>query len=220
MKSIRDSDLKFTDRVEKFCAIFILSIVLFLGIAITSSPLESELILRNHNSDPLADGTIETFYSNGNIKTRGNLQNWALHGLHEEWYEDGGRRYRANYLDDLLHGLFEEWFPLAKGDSNSLLQHRCVFQKGKKHGLFEMWYSNGLPMYKCNFWNGRKCGICEGWWSLADGGSMEYEHNYLNDEKHGLQKEWNRKGELTKSYYLNGREVSEDRYRYFSETGL
>lgn len=65
-------------------------------------------------------------------------------------------------------------------------------------------YTNGQIQYEWNYVNGGKQGIQKGW---HENGKLSFEQNYINDHMDGNQKSW----------YDNGNLESEDNYKYTIE---
>lgn len=70
-----------------------------------------------------------------------------------------------------------------------------------KHGKIVTYYDNGQIEYEWNYQNGYKHGIQRGWFQ---NGVLSFEQNYIFDHMDGLQKGW----------YENGNLQSEDNYRF------
>lgn len=68
------------------------------------------------------------------------------------------------------------------------------FQKGKAHGLYITWYSDGQIKEKGRAKNGKKQGQ---WTKWHENGQMYEKGNYKNDEKYGLWIQWDKDGEET-----------------------
>ena len=45
---------------------------------------------------------IETYYDNGQLKSRKNFKNDKLNGLSETWYENGNPKERSNYENNII----------------------------------------------------------------------------------------------------------------------
>ena len=76
--------------------------------------------------------------------------------------------------------------------------------KGIKNGQFVRFYTKNRIFEKRNYINGKKEGIHIGYW---EDGSLAFKYILKNDEYNGSLKEWNRKGQIIKSFnYVNGYE--------------
>ena len=52
---------------------------------------------------------IETYYDNGQLKSRANYEDDKLNGLYETWHENGQLESRANYKDGKLNIQKSNW---------------------------------------------------------------------------------------------------------------
>lgn len=87
----------------------------------------------------------------------------------------------------------------VKGDGESMDDWSVAgalvqFQRGKAHGLYISWYSDGQTKEKGRANNGKKQGP---WIKWHENGQMQEKGNYKNDEKYGLWIQWDRDGEET-----------------------
>jgi antitoxin component YwqK of YwqJK toxin-antitoxin module len=77
-----------------------------------------------------------------------------------------------------------------------------TFVDGKRHGIYQRWYENGLLMYKCNYVDGLMDGLFQDW--LYDG-SKHIECNYVMDKLQGSYKKWDNIGNLINdTFYVGG----------------
>ena len=73
------------------------------------------------------------------------------------------------------------------------LRSRIEFVDGKRHGVDEEWYLNGVLFTRSHYVNNRKCGPDELW---HVNGTQVLQQFYFNDEPHGQWIEWNKYGVL------------------------
>jgi antitoxin component YwqK of YwqJK toxin-antitoxin module len=71
------------------------------------------------------------------------------HGYWEEYYSNGQLRNKGNYVNDNRDGYWEEYY------SNGKLWRKGNYVNGKQDGYWEAYYSNGKLMRKGNFVNGK-----------------------------------------------------------------
>jgi len=83
---------------------------------------------------------------------------------------------------------------------------------GKAEGLWIDRYENGVVKRKVYFNQGKKVGKSTAFWQ---DGMVKYKYNYLDDEFHGLQEEFNREGRLVRIMnYEKGHESGEQKVWY------
>jgi len=114
-------------------------------------------------SDGRVNGVWETFYSDGNPKTRVGFLNGVLHGIdeeftedtqplrhsinehgqrsglstHWEYWENGQVKKKYSKLDGVLHGFLHEYF------TNGSLRKKCSILNGVLHGEYEEYDERG-----------------------------------------------------------------------------
>ena len=77
--------------------------------------------------------------------------------------------------------------------------------KGKEHGYWEVYWSNGQLYSKGNYVNGNRHGY---WEDYYDNGQLSSKGNYLNGEQHGYWEDYYPNGQLWfKGYYDMGKQV-------------
>lgn len=69
---------------------------------------------------------VESYYDNGQLKSRTNYKNDELEGLYERWYDNGQPESRINYENGKLDGLYEAWY------ENGQLRERAIYKDGVK----------------------------------------------------------------------------------------
>jgi len=75
---------------------------------------------------------------------------------------------------------------------NHKIKYFVIKHTGKKHGLYESWYSNGQKSDQINYQNGKFHGLYESWYK---NGQKYDQLNYQNGEKHGLYESWYENGQ-------------------------
>lgn len=103
-------------------------------------------------------------------------------------------------------------------DDNGQLRERGNYKNGKFVGLRECWYEDGAPQERIHHdENGEWDGIYESWYK---NGQPHICTNFKNGKYHGLFKLWNSNGQLKeRSFYINGKEVTEDEWLKYAEEG-
>lgn len=57
------------------------------------------------------NGVCETFYENGNLKSKGIYLNNKKEGLHQWWYSNGSIEREGLYINGKKDGLYKWWYP-------------------------------------------------------------------------------------------------------------
>lgn len=146
----------------------------------------------------LIDGTYESFFDNGNLRSRTTYRSGQPHGISESWYINGQRESVSTLENGQRNGELREWY------ENGNLQRTATFEHGKEAGTTKTYYENGFLEAEYNYLNGLKQGalkrfsekkesllIFQGLFSadLQQGESLEYD-----DETGRLR---------SRSYWLN-----------------
>ena len=87
--------------------------IVFLLFFLSSIPL---YFIQNGNSiyaqeNFSKNGVYETFYENGNIKSKGTYLNSKKEGLHQWWYSNGSLEREGLYINGKKDGLYKWWYP-------------------------------------------------------------------------------------------------------------
>ncbi len=88
-------------------------------------------------------------------------------------------------------------FELNKANDTVLIR---TWNKGKEHGEWKHFYSNGQLAELRYFKNGTKVDTLKRWW---ESGQAQLQCSFKNGEYHGLLQEWNKDGLLTKEMHYN-----------------
>lgn len=81
---------------------------------------------------------------------------------------------------------------------------KVEFKNGKKDGLYEMWFEDGVLSYQANYKQGKLNGKAVSWWG---NGNKRSEANYVNGIAEGVQMQWYISGvKFKKITLVNGRE--------------
>ena len=96
--------------------------VLFLPVILFSQDTSKLSIVINEFD--IKDGDYETFYDNGQLKSKGFYVKGNKEGVYKWWYSNGNLERQGNYI------------------------------LGKKNGVYKWWYSNGQIYVMGNYKNG------------------------------------------------------------------
>jgi len=89
--------------------------------------------------------------------------------------------------------------------NSTQFSRKIEFKKGKKNGLFELYFIDGQLSQQLNYLNGRRDGIAKTWWK---NGQLRSQSNFKNDKGHGVQQQWYKDGMIFKKLNLEeGKEV-------------
>jgi antitoxin component YwqK of YwqJK toxin-antitoxin module len=138
-------------------------------------------------------------YSNGQVKSKGNIKNGKLDGRMTFWYgngqiwteelyiegnlvdktkysyyENGEMRSEAHYINGKLEGIGTYWY------ENSQKGSEGDYKDGKKNGKWTTWYENGLKWTDRNYKDGREDGKSTEWFA---NGQIKSEENYKDGKK-------------------------------------
>lgn len=88
--------------------------------------------------------------------------------------------------------------------SNDSLKERTGFLNGKKQGVYNVWFENGVLKLESNYNQNVLEGTYKIWWN---NGVLASETTYVKGKKQGVEHKWFSNGELSKkSNLLEGRE--------------
>jgi len=139
-------------------------------------------------------GLFKVWYENGQLKREGNLKDREPDGLWRSWNETGQLVEEGNFKDGEYDGLWRHWY------ENGQFLKEVNYKDGKRNGLVKRWYEDGRIMYETEFINGT--GVDK---SYYENGQVKWESNYKDTKKISV-KEWDEKGNLTKSGNLYSRD--------------
>jgi antitoxin component YwqK of YwqJK toxin-antitoxin module len=80
---------------------------------------------------------IETFFSTGEIESRGCEVNGIKVGAHRKWHKNGRLFVEAEYQGGKIHGLMQQW------DDSGQLMISANFQEGLLSGEYRSWWPSG-----------------------------------------------------------------------------
>ena len=178
---------------------------------------------RNIKKNDLKEELRESFYKNGQLKSKDNYKFGKLHGLSESFNDNGQLDRGKNYKFGEEHGPYEIYY------ENGQLYRKGNYEFGKqvkgsfeyfdkngelKDGTYERKYDGQLK-YKDNYKFGKLHGLSESFNGMFVFSSKD---NYKFGEKHGLSESFYENGQLRwKRNYKNGK--LHGLYETFDENG-
>lgn len=88
--------------------------------------------------------------------------------------------------------------------ANDSLKEKTGFLNGKKQGVYNVWFENGVLKLESNYNQNTLEGTYKAWWN---NGVLASETNYVKGKKQGVEQKWFSNGELSKkSNLLEGKE--------------
>lgn len=155
--------------VYYIATLLILTSCTFSGIVITESELPEEVFYLSDQIKPYSgkcvmyyknteivkqemrfndgklDGTLISYYKNGNINRKGEYTNGLYNGKWEQWDESGKKLYEVHYKNDTLCGNFMIWHPTG------VLKQKGVYAENSKYGLWTEYDEAGMIIKKKNY---------------------------------------------------------------------
>ncbi len=100
----------------------------------------------------LKQGLNKEYFSNGELKSKGNYKNDLKYGIHQEYHYNGKLKLKGNYKNGRRVGLFEKYYESGK------LKSKGNYKNGFEYGIHQYYYENGLlkekETYKYNQYGG------------------------------------------------------------------
>ena len=133
-------------------------------------------------------GPFETYYANGQLKSKGNYKDGEYHGPIEVYISTGQLYTRINYKNGVEHGNWERFY------ANGQLEVKSRSRDGKRvPGSFTYFHENGQLFNECI--------------ENHENGQLYSKVNYKNGKRHGLLEHFNQEGKLVhKGNFKNGKE--------------
>lgn len=132
----------------------------------------------------------------------GNEGNWyynekCFNGYAVRYHENGTLFQRVGFYNGKKEGVANIWF------SNGVLKVESHYNKNMLVGSYKSWWDNGVLASETNYVEGKKQGVERYWFS---NGKISKKRNLLNDKEEGLQQAWLENGKLYVNYEAkNGR---------------
>lgn len=150
--------------------------------------------------DGLKHGKCEHWFPNGQMKVRCSYKKGELSGLYEEWDKHGQMLERCEYLEDVdlvtdveVSGVeIEKRFYRTKFGIDYIIEHtvktnetgikkrKRIVRIGRKNGLLEKWYPNGVLQMRGNYSVDRLDGLLEKW---DENGKLKFRRMHVNGER-------------------------------------
>jgi antitoxin component YwqK of YwqJK toxin-antitoxin module len=91
------------------------------------------------------NGTLISYYKNGNINRKGEFVKGLYNGKWEQWDENGEKMYEVHYKNDTLCGNFMIWYPTG------VLKQKGIYAENSKCGLWTEYDEAGMIIKKKNY---------------------------------------------------------------------
>ena len=132
-------------------------------------------------------GVTSKYAYDGQILERYKLDNDGYrHGKYEKWYSTGERRFIENWKHGRPYGKQEYWFKNGQLDMRVYKDDDAGWSK--RYGEFIRYYENGNKRFHTI--RDRKGNIQGTDTEWSEYGQLIKDHNYKDDRKHGVQKNW------------------------------
>jgi antitoxin component YwqK of YwqJK toxin-antitoxin module len=138
------------------------------------------------------------FYNNATrVIAKGRYADQKRDSIWHFFLDDGKPISQDSYKDGILHGESKTFFY-----PSSQLHEITNYRDGKKHGLYEKYYSDGRIRIRAIYCDGV---LCDTMRIYYPSGRIESEIPYVNDRRHGVEKNYSENGKITSSVpYENG----------------
>lgn len=134
--------------------------------------IQAEYTLKNG----LLNGTLKSYYQNGNLKKTGNYINGKENGLFKEYNEDGSISIEYNMKNGEMNGAFKTYY------ENGQVKKTGSFLNGKGNGNFKEYAENGDLEVTYSKINDEYDGLL----TIYEAGKVAKKINYKNGERDGL----------------------------------
>lgn len=125
-----------------------------------------------------SDGEEERF------RTERNYSDGEENGLNRDWYLNGQLEAEFSAVDGRRQGLYRSWH------DNGQRKRELTYEAGLRQGVQKSWDENGQLISEATF-SDDKLERFRAWMD----GKLGMENNYVNGEKHGVQRVWHQDGE-------------------------
>ncbi len=110
---------------------------------------------------------------------------------------------------DIPAGAQEHTEVLTDYDKKNGYSRKAYYTLGEVRIGERGWWTTGKMAYESPMRHGRKHGLFRGWYS---DGKLWQERFFRNGDLHGLVRQWNEHGDLSVSFWLDGRNVTREAY--------
>jgi antitoxin component YwqK of YwqJK toxin-antitoxin module len=93
----------------------------------------------------ILDGTLVSYYPNGELKIKGEYKQGRLYGKWESWYEGGKKKYEVNYVNDTLSGNYMQWY------NTGVLKEKGLYAENSRSGAWVEYDEAGMIVKKIRF---------------------------------------------------------------------
>jgi len=152
-------------------------------------------------NNQIINGIKQSFYGNGVLSNLKTYKNGKLHGIVKTWYENGFLKYEVKYVEGKREGYQNSY------DKYGSIESETSFKNGKLNGISKNWRftseaeKNIIQLF-ITYKENKRHGICMEWHA---NGILAEESNYLEGEKHGAYKYFDKEGNIIREeLYLNG----------------
>ena len=153
---------------------------------------------------------VRRFHEGGELEYEYGLKDGLMHGISYRSDVPGHLLSAAPYVNGLPHGTARQW----SHDGKLIGTYRM-----KRGTGIDFWWqendSNGIPyLSEMRHFKGGKLDGFE-WWLNEDQRSIWSECHFREDQKHGIERSWNRTGRLSRGYpryWVNDRRVTKRQY--------
>ncbi len=166
---------------------------------------------RETNGNKMFYGPWEFYYNNGQLKSKGVLND--RENKDGEWifyYRNGMLKEHSTYLDDSLTGKCSFWF------DNGNLSSECDYKDNKEEGEKTTYYFNGLVRSIAQYKGGKKNGVAKGYKAT---GLLSYIATYKDDMQDGPETFYQPNGKIqSESNYAADK--ADGPYKKYDEDGV
>lgn len=172
------------------------------------------------------NGRFASYYTNGNVEISIDYKDGVAHGKYLKYYYKGVLQETATYVEGKREGLAtihnefgaiaEELFYVNDTLNGPTTQYYDFgdiavlgnYTKGKKDGAWSFWEADGEKRAEAIFNMGTGT-----MYSFYPDGSVSIESPFVDEQKHGVEKYYTRKGKIAKEItYEHDVQVSEKEY--------
>lgn len=132
----------------------------------------------------------------------GNLGVWSyksepFYGYAVKFYSNDSIKEKTGFVKGKKQGVYNVWF------ENGVLKLESYYDQNVLQGIYKSWWNNGVLASESNYVDGRKQGLERKWF---DNGNVSKRRNLLDGRENGLQQAWLDNGKLYVNYEAkNGR---------------
>lgn len=157
--------------------------------------------------DGAKDGAWETFYSNGNLKSKIEYQKNRQNGLVNIYYENGTIQEEGFWRQNRWIGEYKFYYPTGK-----IKYHWYYNDNGKRTGTQAYFYENGQKQIEGQWAEGKENGKITEYYS---NGKVEKVSNFQNGDLNGSVVEYYSDGQVkSRSVFVNGQVDINQNYAY------